>query len=296
LKKDLNFISIKDFTTESGYYYPSFELSYQVFGEPIHTAPTVLVNHALTGNSNVAGKDGWWNSLIGPGKVIDTNHYAVIAFNVPGNGYDEKQENLIENYEDFNARDIAELYGRALSQLGIEKLYAAIGGSLGGGIAWELAFAFPDLIENLIPVASDWKASDWILAHNKTQLQILSNSSQPVHDARMMAMLFYRTADSFKQKFNRTKNAEQGTFNTESWLLYHGKQLENRFTLQAYKMLNHLLSTVDVSRDRGTFEEVLSRLKARVFQIGVDSDFFFVPQEIKATHKILTRAGVETSY
>ncbi len=296
MKKDLNFIDIKDFTTESGYYYPSFELSYQLFGEPVNTAPNVLVNHALTGNSNVAGKEGWWNSLIGPGKVIDTNHYAVIAFNVPGNGYDGKPGNLIENYEDFNARDIAELYGRALSQLGIKNLYAAIGGSLGGGIAWEMAFSFPDLIENLIPVASDWKASDWILAHNKTQLQILSNSSQPVHDARMMAMLFYRTADSFKQKFNRTKNAEQGTFNTESWLLYHGKQLENRFTLQAYKMLNHLLSTVDVSRDRGTFEEVLSRLKARVFQIGVDSDFFFVPQEIKDTQKILTRAGVDNSY
>ena len=296
MKKNLKYLSIENFTTESGYYYPTFELSYQIFGQVLNEAPNVLINHALTGNSNVAGKEGWWNALIGPGKIIDTTRYAVIAFNVPGNGYDGKPENLIENYQDFTARDIARLFGLALEKLGVSKLFAAVGGSLGGGIAWELAFVFPDLIENLVPVASDWKASDWILAHNKTQFQILSNSSQPVHDARMMAMLFYRTADSFKQKFNRTRNLEQGNFNTESWLLHHGKQLENRFTLQAYKMLNHLLSTVDISRDRGSFEEVLSQLKSNVIQIGVDSDFFFVPQEIKETKKLLDKAGIENSY
>ncbi|MEN8187925.1 MAG: bifunctional aspartate kinase/homoserine dehydrogenase I [Bacteroidota bacterium] len=293
---NLLYTSVKDFTTESGYFYPEFELSYQLFGQELNIAPIILVNHALTGNSNVAGKNGWWNDLIGPGKVIDTNNYTIITINIPGNGYDEKPENLIDNYEDFNARDIARLFGLVLKKLNINRLFAAIGGSLGGGIAWEMAFLFPDMIENLVPVATDWKASDWILAHNKTQLQILSNSSQPVHDARMMAMLFYRTADSFKQKFNRTKNKEQGNFNTESWLLYHGKQLENRFTIQAYKMLNHLLSTIDVSRDRGTLPEIANQIKANVHQVGVDSDFFFVPQEIKETQKILDKAGVFNTY
>ena len=206
MKNNLKYITLENFTTESGYFYPKFELSYQVFGQELKTAPTVLVNHALTGNSNVAGENGWWNSIIGLGKVIDTNTYTVIGFNVPGNGYDENHDNFIENFEDFTARDIARLFGLGLELIGVTKLFAAIGGSLGGGIAWEIAVLYPNLIENLIPVASDWKASDWILAHNKTQLQILSNSSKPVHDARMMAMLFYRTADSFKQKFNRTKN------------------------------------------------------------------------------------------
>ena len=296
MKQELLYAKVKNFTTESGYFYPNFELSYQLFGQELHSSPIVLVNHALTGNSNVTGKNGWWKDLIGQGKVIDMGNYTVISINVPGNGYDENPDNLIDNYEDFNARDIARLFGKVLQQLKISNLYAVVGGSLGGGIAWEMAFLFPDLIENLVPVASDWKASDWILAHNKTQLQILSNSSQPVHDARMMAMLFYRTADSFKEKFNRTKNKEQGNFNTESWLLYHGKQLENRFTLQAYKMLNHLLSTVDVTRSRAPFPELASQIKARVHQIGVDSDFFFVPQEIKETQNQLNKAGIENTY
>ena len=292
----LHTIKLENFTTESGYFYTEFTLSYQLFGQPLNTAPVVLVNHALTGNSNVAGDHGWWKSLIGLGKLIDTNKYTVIAFNIPGNGYDEVEENKIENYEDFNARDIGRLFGAGLDKIGVSKLYAAIGGSLGGGIAWEMAVLFPDLIENLIPVASDWKASDWILAHNKTQQQILSNSSKPVHDARMMAMLFYRTADSFKEKFNRTKNEEQGNFNTESWLLHHGQKLENRFSLPTYKMMNHLLSSVDITRGRGSFNEVASQLKCRVFQVGVDSDFFFVPKENKETQKLLTEAGVENNY
>ena len=296
MNKNLKYITLQNFTTESGYFYPEFELSYQLFGQKLKTAPIVLVNHALTGNSDVAGEDGWWNSLIGLGKLIDTNNYTVVAFNIPGNGYDEKLDNFIENYEDFTARDIAKLFGLGLQEIGIEKLYVAIGGSLGGGIAWEMAVLFPNFIENLIPVASDWKASDWILAHNKTQQQILSNSSKPVHDARMMAMLFYRTAESFKQKFNRTKNKEQGNFNTESWLLYHGKKLENRFTLQTYKMMNHLLSSIDITRNRGSFNEVASLIKANIIQIGVDSDFFFVPKENKETQKLLDEAGVQNSY
>ena len=296
LKKELKHIILNNFTTESGYFYPNFELSYQIFGQKLFTAPIVLVNHALTGNSDVAGEFGWWNSLIGLGKLIDTNKFTVIAFNIPGNGYDEKASNFIENYEDFTARDVAKLFGLGLENLKINKLFAAIGGSLGGGIAWEMAVLFPDLIQNLVPVASDWKASDWILAHNKTQQQILSNSSQPVHDARMMAMLFYRTADSFKEKFNRTKNEEQGNFNTESWLLHHGKKLENRFTLQTYKMMNHLLSSIDITRNRGTFNEVASQIKANIYQVGVDSDFFFVPKENKETQKLLTEAGVPNNY
>lgn len=292
----LHYIKLENFTTESGYYYPEFALSYQLFGQPLDQAPVVLVNHALTGNSNVAGDAGWWNSLIGLGRLIDTNKYAVIAFNIPGNGYDQVEANQIDNYKDFTARDIARLFGMGLEQIGVHSLYAAIGGSLGGGIAWEMAVLFPDLIENLIPVASDWKASDWILAHNKTQQQILSNSSKPVHDARMMAMLFYRTADSFKEKFNRTRNEEQGNFNTESWLLHHGQKLESRFSLPTYKMMNHLLSSVDITRNRGTFNQVASQIKSRVIQVGVDSDFFFVPKENKETQKLLNEAGVENSY
>ena len=73
----------------------------------MHDAPIVLVNHALTGNSNVCGDDGWWTDLIGENKCIDTNSYTVLAFNIPGNGFDSNENHLIDNYKDFKARDIA---------------------------------------------------------------------------------------------------------------------------------------------------------------------------------------------
>ena len=109
---------------------------------------------------------------------------------------------------------------------------------------------------------SDWKASDWILAHNKVQEQILLNSKKPVHDARMMAMLFYRTAASFKDKFDRSVNENLGIPNVESWLLHHGFQLENRFHLQSYKMVNHIIVYLRYHQEiSGTFEEVAPLIK-----------------------------------
>ena len=297
MNSSLKYHSIEKFTTETGVVYDEIELSYELFGQELYTAPLVLVNHALTGNSDVASPhSGWWKGIVSDGNLIDTLVYTIIAFNIPGNGYDKKPGNLIENYKDFTARDIARLFGLALLGLKVEKLHAIIGGSLGGGISWEMAVLFPELSEHLITVGADWKASDWILAHNKVQEQVLLNSKKPVHDARMMAMLFYRTAASFKEKFNRSINENLGIPNVESWLLHHGFQLENRFHLQSYKMVNHLLSTLDITRDRSSIEEVALIIKSNIIQIGIDSDFFFVAEENIETKKILDSVGVKSSY
>ena len=297
MNSSLKYHSIEKFTTETGVVYDEIELSYELFGQELHTAPIVLVNHALTGNSDVASPhSGWWKGIVSEANLIDTNKYTIIAFNIPGNGYDKKPGNLIENYKDFTARDVAKLFGIALVELEAKKLHAIIGGSLGGGISWEMAVLFPELAVNLIVVGSDWKASDWVLAHNKVQEQILLNSKKPVHDARMMAMLFYRTAGSFKEKFNRTVNENLGIPNVESWLLHHGFQLENRFHLQSYKMVNHLLSTLDIIRDRGAFRDVAPLIKSNIIQIGIDSDFFFVAEENIETKNILDELGIKNTY
>src|SRR6056300_686233 len=81
LKHPLQHINIKNYSTESGVTIPELKLSYQVFGQTLGTAPIILVNHALTGNSNVAGEDGWWIDLIGKDKVIDIKLYTILAFN-----------------------------------------------------------------------------------------------------------------------------------------------------------------------------------------------------------------------
>ena len=95
--------SIPSFKLHSGKVIP-LTLSYQVFGKALHEAPVVLVNHSLTGNSNVSGEEGWWSDVIGPKKLIDTDLYSVIAFNFPGNGFDD---DFLTSYKDWILRDVS---------------------------------------------------------------------------------------------------------------------------------------------------------------------------------------------
>ena len=292
---ELQETDIFDFTLQSGTRKRWSPLYYQVFGQPIGTAPVVLVNHALTGNSQVTGEKGWWNALIGENKTIDTDYYTVIAFNIPGNGYDGNTENLIENYKEFTAKDIAKLFWEGLKFLNVNTLYAVIGGSLGGGIAWEMAFLQPKSIQYLIPIATDWKSSDWLIANVLVQDKILNNSSNPIHDARLHAMLLYRTPESLKAKFNRSKNEDQ-SYQIESWLLHHGKKLENRFELPAYKLMNHLLKTIGEETDCGRFLAFAKETTAQIHMTAVDSDYFFTANENRETYEILKRVTNNVFY
>ncbi|WP_416445015.1 bifunctional aspartate kinase/homoserine dehydrogenase I [Leeuwenhoekiella sp. A16] len=288
----LHTLSIADFTTLSGHT-QTLSLSYEIFGRPLHDAPVILVNHALTGNSHVSGDDGWWNAIIGDGKCIDTTKYTVICFNIPGNGYDGF---VIENYKDYVAQDVARAFIIGLEQLKIDKLFAIIGGSLGGGIAWEMVALSPEITEHLIPVASDWKSTDWLIANCQIQEQILLNSSQPVHDARMHAMLCYRTPESFKNKFQRSTNEDLKIFNVESWLDHHGTKLKDRFQLSAYRLMNQLLKSIDVTRNRENLSDVLTQVAANIHIVGVDSDLFFTPEENRETYKQLALVKNNVTY
>lgn len=286
-------ITILNFTTESGAFYQALNLSYQVFGPTLNTAPIVLVNHALTGNSQVIGENGWWNDIIGENKVIDTNKYSILAFNVPGNGFDGS---IIENYFDFNARDIARIFLKGLESLKINQLYAIIGGSVGGGIAWEMVGLNQKITQHLIPVASDWKATDWLIANCFLQEQILKNSSKPIEDARIHAMLCYRSPESFKGKFQRTINENLNVFNIESWLKHHGDKLQKRFQLSSYKLMNQLLKTIDITRNRNSFDAIAPQIETTVHIIAIDSDLFFTANENKETYKELKKNNVKVSY
>lgn len=271
-------ICIKNFENSVGGI-QDIHLCFQQFGQAARLAPVVLINHALTGNSQITGENGWWGGIVGPGKTIDTNLYSVIAFNIPGNGFSGKKEDLIENYKDFRLRDVAQLQALALEQLRIDNLFAIIGGSVGGALAWELAALKPGLAENIIPIATDYKATDWVLANCKVQAQILNNSACPVKDARMHAMTFYRTPQSLTKKFNRSREEVKPCYKVEGWLQYHGDKLEGRFQLASYKLMNHLLTTIDISNGSGNYLEAAKKIEGDIHIITVNSDWFFLAEE-----------------
>ncbi|MFB9121447.1 alpha/beta fold hydrolase [Bergeyella porcorum] len=286
MENTLHNITIKDFKTQSGKEY-DIPLSYQVFGQPLHTAPVVMVNHALTGNSDVAGEKGWWNTLVGNEKPVDTQRFTVIAFNVPGNGYDDF---FIENYQDFSAFDIAKLFLLGLEYLKITKLKALIGGSVGGSIAWEMLAQKPDLAEQFIPVATDFKTTDWLHSQCLIQKFLLESETEPLQKARIHAMLCYRTPDSLNLRFKRETDAEKGILKSHDWLNYHGRALNERFSLKAYKLMNHLLMTINVE------ESKLPEITADIHLISVDSDLFFPAFEIKNSFEILKQKKSNVFY
>ncbi len=293
--KVLQNIKISNFLLQSGEVC-KINLSFQTFGLPIGMAPIVLVNHALTGNSNVEGEKGWWNNVVGENKVIDTKIHTVIAFNIPGNGYDNDKENLIENYKSFTTKDIASLFWKGLEYLKINQLFAVIGGSLGGAIAWEMAFIKPKAIQNLVPIASNWKANDWLIGNVLVQDAILNNSKNPIHDARLHAMLLYRAPQSLTAKFNSEKNNNQDIYKVESWLLHHGEKLSNRFELSAYKLMNHLLKTIGENSTETDLQDFAKKSSTIIHQIAITSDCFFVPNENIKTHNLLSNITKKVTY
>ena len=290
MKDDLKKIVIENFEASSGKKFQNFQLSYQFFGKTFGTAPIILINHALTGNSSVSGKDGWWSEIIGINKAIDLNKFTVLCINIPGNGFNE--ENFDFNVE-LDLGDIAHIFIKVLDKLKILKLHAVIGGSIGGCLTWEMAAIKNDIADKIIPVASDWKANDWLIANTFLQDRILENSKDPIGDARIHAMTFYRTPESLNQRFSRSKNIEKGMYNVESWLDHHGIKLNQRFSLNSYKFLNKLLRSADITRDNSSLESKIMPSKSEIHIISVDSDIFFLPDEDRMTTLRLKKQKVK---
>lgn len=205
--------------------------------------------------------------------------------------------NVLHNYQHWAASDIAEIFNQTITEyLKISKIFALVGCSLGGGIAWEMVVQAPSLFEHLVAISSDWKSTDWIIGNCLLQEQILNNSNNPLHDARLHAMLCYRSPQSLKMKFERTTNIAQQLYNVESWLLHHGEKLHKRFTLSAYKLMNQLVKTIDISKGRQDFYTAIEPVQSHISIIATDSDLYFVPQENKETADELRKIGKKVDY
>lgn len=290
MEEELNHILLEDFETLSGSKIKKLQISYQVFGKKLGSAPVIVVNHALTGNSLVSGINGWWSDIIGFEKPIDTTKYSVLCFNIPGNGFNE---NNFDFNLDLNLGDIALMFIKAIDKLKIGKLHAIIGGSIGGCLTWEMIALKNDLASIIIPVAADWKATDWLIANTFLQDRILKNSRDPVSDARIHAMTFYRTPKSLNTRFNRTKNLDKNIYNVESWLSHHGEKLRRRFSLESYLFMNKLLSSTDITRDGESFINKISKIKSSIHVISVDSDVFFLTDEDHETVSIAKNNNID---
>ena len=255
-------------------------LSYQLFGQELHSAPIILINHALTGNSNVSGSSGWWKTLVGDGKILDTTKYTILCFNIPGNGYDDF---YVDNIEKCSTKEVAQFFLQGLKNLDISKIYALVGGSIGGSIGWEMLALDPNLADIFVPIATDYKTSDWLHSQCLVQQFLLESSVNPVERARIHAMLCYRTPESLNFRFKNEIDAEKKILKSHDWLNYHGKSLTERFSFKAYVLMNKLLMSINVR------EEDLEKINGEIHLVAIDTDLFFPAFEMQNTHDILSK-------
>jgi homoserine O-acetyltransferase len=281
---NLKYINLPAFRLKSGKV-QDINITYQVFGRALHTAPIILINHALTGNSSVTD---WWSELVGDNKVIDTQQFTVLAFDIPGNGHDGNIDHLIFNYQDWTLFDVGVAFAKALQLLHISFINLGIGGSIGGALLWEMMAQQPELFGTIVPIAADWKATDWIIACCHIQELILATSSKPIEAARQHAMTFYRSPQGLQFKFSRGK--DKSCFKVQKWLDFHGIALKKRFSLPAYRLLNQLLASADAAGTHGQdITKTIAKSLTAIELVAIDSDGFFVAEQDRRTYELMKR-------
>jgi len=273
------------FTLESGATLPSLQLGYTVLGDLASGKKIVWVFHALTASSDPLQ---WWQGLIGDNKCFSPSDYTIICVNLPGSCYgstgplsinSETGKPYYNTFPVFSTKDIVKAFGLLRNYLGVQKIHIGIGASMGGQHLLQWAIEEPALFEHIIPIACNARQSAWSLAIDAAQrLAIEADPSFKQEDikggeagmkaARAIAMVHYRTYDSFLQK-----QSAQG--NAESYQRYQADKLAERFNAYSYYTLSLTRSTYDLSRDYSSIQEALRRITAKTLVIGVESDGLF---------------------
>ncbi|MCM3023369.1 homoserine O-acetyltransferase MetX [Heyndrickxia ginsengihumi] len=302
-------VEIGTLLLENGETIPHAELAYERRG-PMD-APIILVCHALTGSQYTVGtseEPGWWDGLIGPGKYIDTNQYQVITFNVLGSCYGSTGPQSINpetsrpyrmDFPFITIRDMVHAQKRALLALGVNRVKAVIGGSLGGMQVLEWGLLYPNDMDQLLLFASTPYYSDYGIAFNEIGITAIENdpgwkngyyqSSEDVKGleiARMVGMVSYRSAPLFESRFNR-KIAEDNhnkfsSYEVSSYMRYQGKKLTERFDANSYLYLLRAMNSHDIGKGRGGWKKAASQYKAKLIAFGFQHDLIFRPEDIEA--------------
>ncbi|MFL5731126.1 MAG: homoserine O-acetyltransferase, partial [Cytophagaceae bacterium] len=257
------------FLFESGRSISSLSIAYSVYGNMNPAKDNVIwVCHALTANSEAIT---WWDGLIGEGKLYDTSKYYVVCANIIGSCYGtsgplevnpETGRPYYLSFPQFTIRDLVAAHEILRKHLGIEKIHTCIGGSLGGQQAMEWAIINPDLIENLVLLATNAFHSPWGIAFNEAQRMALQ--ADPTWDrdsadagqagmaaARAVALLSYRNYHTYQHSQSEESCEKTDHFKASSYQNYQGEKLVKRFNAHSYWYLSKAMDSHHVGRGRG---------------------------------------------
>ncbi len=316
---------------ESGGALSPVTLAYETYGTlNAGRDNAVLVCHALSGDAHAAGigketgKKGWWDSMIGPGKAIDTERYFVICSNViggcmgstgPSSPQSAAGEAYGKNFPVITIGDMVNAQVKLVDRLGIDKLVSVVGGSMGGMQALEWVVSHAGRAKSAVLIATAARHSPQQIAFNEVGRQaIMSDPNWLEGDyygkavparglavARMLGHITYMSAASMQEKFGRRSRDKSepfkfnADFEVESYLHYRGRSFVERFDANSYLTITKAMDYYDASRGR-KLVEALSGAKPKVLVIAFTSDWLYPPYQSEAIVKACKLAGVDATY
>ena len=331
----LRFGEDKPLKLDGGIVLSPFQIAYQTYGELNEArSNAILVCHALTGDQHVAnvhpvtGKPGWWDVLIGPGKIIDTNRYFVICSNVlggclgstgPASTSPRTGLPYCLDLPIITIRDMVRAQAMLIDHLGIDRLFCVIGGSMGGMQVLQWAATYPERVFSALPIATGARHSAQNIAFHEVGRQAviadpnwrggtyLEHGVRPEKGlavARMAAHVTYLSESALHRKFGRNLQDRarptfgfDADFQIESYLRHQGITFVDRFDANSYLYLTRAMDYFDLAADHdGVLAKAFAGTKTRFCVASFTSDWLFPTSDSRAIVHALNAAGASVSF
>lgn len=324
---------------ESGQKIAPLEIAYQTYGQLSAAKDNaILICHALTGDQYVAGvhpitkKPGWWSRMVGPGLPIDTNKYFVICTNVLGSCMGTTGPRSIKgdmaqarrwgaDFPAITIKDMVNTQKILVDYWGIERVFAVIGGSMGGMQVLQWAVSYPDQVYAVMPIATSSFHSAQNIAFNEVGRQAIFSDPdwrdgeywrygvtpyRGLAVARMMAHITYLSEDALNRKFGRKlqESLKDSSFpifgerfQIQSYLHYQGSNFVRRFDANSYVRITQAMDWFDLSQFHdGDLVKAFAHVKSRFCVISLSSDWLFPTSRSRAIVQALNRVGAKVSF
>lgn len=320
---------------EMGGMLPEVVVQFERYG-PLNEARdnVILILHAFSGDAHAAGVHrpddrypGWWDDMIRPGGAFDTTRYHVICSNVLGGCQGTTGPGSINPatgrpygiaFPAITIGDMVDVQRHLLAQLGIDRLYAIAGGSMGGMQALEWTVRYPDMVERAIVLASTARLNAQGIAFNAVGRNAIMSDpywsngdyydgpqpAQGLAVARMVGHITYLSSESMRRKFGRRRQGEDDQvvraddqFAVESYLAYQGEKFVDRFDANSYIYLTRAMDWFDLAAPfNGDLDSALSRTRASFLVLSYSSDWLFPTEQSKEIVYALARNGKDVSF
>ena len=320
---------------ECGQVLGPIEVAYETYGQLNEGRDNaILLLHALSGDAHVAGKHsvedrkgGWWDIMVGPGKGFDTDKYFVICANCLGGCMGTTGPSSINpetgrhyglDFPMITVGDMVEVQRRLMDYLGIERLLAVAGGSMGGMQALEWATRYPERVAAVFPIATtarlgaqgiafDAVGRNAILRDENFREGTYYERGKYPHAglavARMVGHITYLSDESMHEKFGRRLERAQdykydfeSEFSVETYLDHQGSIFVDRFDANTYLYFSKAMDYFDLPRQYGDLTKAMERARSRFLVISFSSDWLFPARQSREIVNALLEAGQDVSY